>query len=99
MLRHLSQQKRNLVVASYTVYLSNGATIKDILIKHATIKAYLDTLAKVCAKAKLIDLCRTKYGNLAPLVDKVLKQHKRWESIPNRRDPITKAMILHWADK
>ena len=98
-LRHQSQHERNVVAASYTVYLSNGATIKDIPIKLTTIKAYLAALAKVSAKALLISPTVTEFGNLSPQVDKILKEHKRWESMPNRRDPITKSMILHWGGK
>ena len=62
-----------------------------------TIKGYLNAMARISTKAQMIDLSKTTYGAWAPLVDKTLKEHRRWESMPNRREPITKAMVLHWA--
>ena len=95
-MRASSQFEHNLISACYTVYLSNGCTIKDMFIGTETIKGYLAAMAKISAKAQMIDPCKTEYGAWAPLVDKILREHRRWETMPNRREPITKAMILHW---
>ena len=54
-------------------------------------------MAKISANAQFIDPCKTTYRAWAPDVDKILKEHKCWETMPNRRKPITKDMILHWA--
>ena len=45
------------------------------------------------------DPCKTELGTWSHLIDKVLKEHLRWESMANRRHPITKAMILYWINK
>ena len=89
--------ERNLISACYAVYLSNGCTIKDMFVTTDTIKGYLNAMARISTKAQMIDPSKTTYGAWAPLVDKTLKEHRRWESMPNRREPITKAMVLHWA--
>ena len=98
-MQQFSQLKHNLISACYAVYLSNGCTIYDCTIKTSTIKGYLTAMAKISANAQFIDPCKTTYGAWASDVDKILKEHKRWETMPNHREPITKAMILHWAKK
>ena len=75
-LRYLPQSERNFVTACYTVYLSNGATIKDRPIKYETIKRYLGAVADISSDEKIIDPSRLKLGHWAPDVEKVLKEHK-----------------------
>ena len=70
-------------------------------IKHVTIKLYLDAVTKFFARRPhcMPDPCATNLCKWSPLIDKILKEHLRWQKMPKRRNPITKAMIKHWINK
>ena len=96
-----TQWERNFILACYTVRLSNGGTIKDMNIKHVTIKLYLDAVTKFFARRPhcMPDPCATNLCKWSPLIDKILKEHLRLQTMPKRRTPITKAMIQNWIRK
>ena len=91
--------------AAYAVYLAMGNSILNITIKSGTIMGYLAEAAKAVQTGR-------KAYNTKPLPDPrndittgktyhaiitVKNELKRWESMPNRRDPLTKGMIMRLA--
>ena len=64
-------------------------------------KLYLDVVTKFFARRPhcMPDPCANNLCKWSPLIDKILKEHLRWQTMPKRRNPITKAMIQHWISK
>ena len=66
-------------------------------IRHSTVIAYRDATALLLMTSELgiINPTRRSTGNGRPtFLAKVLQEHKCWESIPKRREPVTKSMLL-----
>lgn len=89
------QQYRNEVMAAYVMALCQGETIKAIAIKSDTIRRYLCQAIMLSTQGtpQLVDPTKDTDGRRSLLVQCVLDDHTRWESMPNRREPLTKAMV------
>ena len=84
---------RNIIMACYTAYLASGETLLCKTIKSSTIKRYLDAAAELSTHAQMINPCLDIMGNQSVYITNILKELKRWESMPNRKEPVTKQMI------
>ena len=61
-MRHLGQCEHNLIVACYTVYLSNSCMINGYTVKTSTIKEYLQAMARSSTNARIIDPSKIANG-------------------------------------
>ena len=98
----LIQPDKDLVIAFYGIYLSTGNTIKSQAIQTPTLKKYLN-VAGGCSGVvtsydpnKAGDTTYLQKIKVSPIIRAVINEHHRWESVPNRREPVTKSMIAHW---
>ena len=95
-LHNYSHHDRTIIFACYAQALCLGHSLLSKQIRHTTIVAYLDAAALLLTTSDMGILNptrRTTGLGRPPLLAKVLHEHKRWESIPNRREPVTKAML------
>lgn len=90
-------ETRNTIMAAYVLSLSIGDTILATSIKHSTILKYIKEAVKVSTLAfpKVRDPTIGEDGNTAGTIAAILKEIKREEKMPHRREPLTKAMVLH----
>ena len=86
-------------MACYTAYLATGETLLCKSIKTNTIIRYLNAAAELSTFAKLMNPCLDIMGNQSTYIKDILREHKRWESIPNCKEPLTKKMVKYIIDK
>ena len=90
---------RNIIMACYTAYLASEATLLCKTIKSDTIKRYLSVASELSAPAQMMNPTLDLMGNLSVFIKDIIHEAKRWESMPNRREPLTKEMIEYIIDK
>ena len=90
---------RNIIMACYTVHLATGHTLMCKTIASGTIKRYLNAAAELSRPANMMNPCLDIMGQTSRYINDIIKELKRWESIPNRREPITKEMIEYIINK
>ncbi|KAI2505986.1 hypothetical protein MHU86_8486 [Fragilaria crotonensis] len=75
----------------YATHLATGSTLHFRAIKASTIAAYLHDVATFLGRFRSIDprFISATDTKLAPVIAKVLEEQRRWESVPNRREPFT----------
>ena len=77
-------------------YLAHLVTVQTLLcrsIKSSTITRYLSAAAELSIPAKMLNPCLDIMGQLSSHIKDIINELKRWESIPKRREPVTKEMI------
>jgi len=82
-------------MSCYALYLSTGNTIYSQSIKSTTIGKYLRAAADLVSKLDPIagrDARKTDTGEMYEGISKIIKEVKRIESVPNRREGYTIAM-------
>ena len=77
-------------MACYTVHLACGHTLLCKTIASGTIKRYLNAAAELSRPANMLNPCLDIMGNRSRYINDILIEFKRWESVPNRREPVTK---------
>ena len=82
-------------MACYTAHLATGETLLCKSIKASTITRYLAAANELSVPAKMINPCLDIMGNQSTYIKDILHELKRWESIPNRKEPLTKKMIKY----
>ena len=95
LLERVSQRRANLQLAAYAIYVGTGQALWCKTVKSATIATYLRNIALLVKKFRPID---PRYAaptdrSLAPVIKHYLDNLKKWESIPDRREPMTLEMI------
>ena len=90
---------RNIIMACYTANLAAGETLLCKTIKSDTVLRYLSAAAELSVPAKMMNPCLNIMGNQSNYISDIIHELKRWESMPNRREPITKEMIKYIIDK
>ena len=95
-----TQERANYQLALYATHLATGSTLYNRSIKAATINMYLTGIAKFLGRFRDVDprFVSSADTHLAPVIAKVLAEQKRWESVPNRREPFTLPMYQSLAD-
>ena len=87
----------NWILACYAIHLSYGNTIYCKRIAANTIKLYVLAAASLVAQYSThrVDPRRDNptTDKFAPCLDAVFKELMRYEKVPNRREPLTMAMI------
>ena len=91
---HQTQERANLQLAMYATHLATGSTLHFQTIKASTISTYLHDVATFLGRFRPIDprFVSATDTKLAPCISKILEEQRRWESIPNRREPFTLEM-------
>ena len=84
---------RNHVIALYALHLAQGETLLCRSIKSGTIERYLQAAAKLSTARHLMDPRLDIYGKTSEHIKKVIREQKRWEDMPNRRETVTAKMI------
>ena len=77
-------------MAYYTVHLATGHTLMCKTIASGTIKRYLNAAADVSRPANMMNPCLDILGKTSGYINDIIKEIKRWESVPNRREPVIK---------
>ena len=88
------QERANYQLALYATHLATGSSLHCRALKASTIASYLLDVAKFLGRYRDVDprFRSTADTCLAPAIAKVLDEQKRWESVPNRREPFTLEM-------
>ena len=86
-------------MACYTVHLVGGHILLCKTITSGTIKRYLSAAAELSRLANMLNLCLDIMGNRSRYINDILKELKRWECVPNRREPVTKEMVEYIISK
>ena len=89
------QNERSFFMACYAASLIAGENLVCKAIKKDTINRYLKAAALLCVPRKLLDPRHDEQGRMGFYLSKVLREHERWEKMPNRREPVTHDMIEH----
>jgi hypothetical protein len=94
-LAHVPIQRANYQMALYTVHLATGNAVSCCAIKAATIETYLRNIAKLCGRSNPRDPRKSEQNGKAMCkqIQGVINEVKRWEDIPNRREPFTIEML------
>ena len=82
-----------MIIALFILSLAQGNTIKCLSIKETTAKRYLAAACNLSKKLHLPDPSLDNRGTRATPINRVLHEMKHWDSMPNRKEPITPAMI------
>ena len=89
------QEIRNLLMASYVVTLALGHTLKCMSIKADTMIRYLNAAEELSIPKNIINLSLNFMGKRSHFIEAIIKESKRWEEMPNRKEPLTEEMILY----
>jgi hypothetical protein len=84
---------KNLIILCYTVSLLQGNTIHCKSIKAATIKRYISAISKLHKEAGLLDPCNDFKNERLTLLTSMLNEAARWETMADRREPVTWDMV------
>ena len=85
----------NVVAACYVASLLLGSTILAICIKVTTVEKYVAAISQLAWAQKVPDPVRDMFGVKAPSIKALIDEAKRWEEVPNRREPLTIPMVQH----
>jgi hypothetical protein len=96
-LEHACIQRCNWQLGLYAVHLATGNSVSCRAIKAATIDKYIRNVAKFCARTNPRDPRKLEQTQklLAPTIQGVLDEARRWEEIPDRREPFTIEMLRY----
>ena len=86
-------KQRNFLMACYAISLTTNQSIYCKTVKASTVSTYLSDAAKLSILNKLHDPTKNAFNQRSHFITNVLSEHKRWESMPNRREPLTYKMI------
>jgi hypothetical protein len=80
-------------MACYTASLVSGDNLLCSTLKSGTISRYLHAAAEFSLSNNIINPCLDTTGKQSKYVKDILNEVKRWEVVPNRREPLTKEII------
>ena len=85
--------KINFILACYAVSLTSNETIFYRIIKASTVNLYLSDAAKLAIFKNLPDPTKDSLNQKSGYITNVVTEHRRWETMPNRREPLTFLMV------
>ena len=91
-------QTKNDVIVSYALFLLSGNTLLAKSIKVGTAKTYIKAVSDYFLKNHQFNPAVDESGAIPHELDKVYKEAKRWESMPNRSEPLTPEMVEYLYD-
>jgi len=80
------------IYACYTLDLTQGHTFWFRAIRTSTIKLYLKAAS---CPMRLQTISYSRLPSFPPLVKDILAEYKKWEEVPNRREPLTIDMLTY----
>ena len=86
---------KNIVMACYAVALAGGENLVCRSIRSGTIREYLRAAASWATCENLYSPLLNEMGIKSTIVENIVREQKRWESMPNRQEPLTPKMLLH----
>ena len=86
-------------MACYAADLVSGKNLLCMTLKAGTILRYLQAAAELSIPANLMNPCLDITGKQSRYIRDIITEMKRWESIPDRREPVTKTMIEYIFNK
>ena len=92
-LASFSIPQKNFLMACYTVSLTSNETIFCRTIKASTVNLYISDASKLAIFANHPDPTKNQLNQKSSYITNVVNEHRRWESMPNRREPLTFAMV------
>ena len=94
LLEHQPQERANFQLAMYATHLATGSSLLCKTLKASTINSYLLDVATFIGRFRPIDPRHVSAADktIAPPIAKVIAEQRRWEAIPNRREPFTLEM-------
>ena len=78
------QDQRNFFMAMYALHIISGESLVCRAVKVSTVKLYLKAAEELCKPRRLISPLINETGRRPDWIESVLKEHKRWEEMPNR---------------
>ena len=95
---------KEFILTCYAVHLSMGNTLKAATINTITLKKYLKAAGDLVGVNTKFDHIASEeelkkkklMTNVSPLIKAVIREHHRWEKMPNRQEPITTTMLDFW---
>ena len=100
-LKNKCQERCNYQFALYATHLATGSTLHCRFIKSSKIQTYLRDVAEFIGRFCDIDPRYRSTANTgcAPAISKGLNEVKRWETVPNKREPFTLETQFYIATK
>ena len=98
-LQGFTQIVRNIIMACYTAHLASGQTLLCRTIMTLTIKKYLKAATDLSIPFQMINPVLNLLGNQSKYIGYILHEATRWESMPGRRELLTKYMVIYVLDK
>ena len=80
-------------MACYAVSLTSNETIFCKSIKASTVNLYISDAAKLAIFNNHPDPTKNSLSQKSSYITNVVNEHKRWELMPNRREPLTYMMV------
>ena len=86
-------------MACYAADLGAGQNLLCMTLKAGTILRYLQAAAELSIPANIMNPCLDITGKQSKYIRDIINEVKRWESVPDRREPVTKDMIEYIFNK
>ena len=80
-------------MACYAADLVSGENLLCMTLKAGTILRYLQAAAELSTHDNIMNPCLDSTGKQSKHIKDIIHEVKRWESVPDRREPLTKNMI------
>ena len=86
-------------MACYTADLVAGENLLCMTLKAGTISRYLQAAAELSIPANMMNPCLDVTGKQSKHIKDIINEAKRWESVPDRREPVTQEIIEYIINK
>ena len=86
-------------MACYAADLVSGENLLCMTLKAGTILRYLHAAAELSTHENIMNPCLDSTGKQSKHIKDIIHEVKRWESVPDRREPLTKNMIEYIYNK
>ena len=86
-------------MACYAADLVSGENLLCMTLKAGTILRYLQAAAELSTHDNIMNPCLDSTGKQSKHIKDIIHEVKRWESVPDRREPLTKNMIEYIYNK
>ena len=92
-------QTKNDIITAYALFLLAGQTLLAKSIRVDTAKCYIKAVSDYFKKNHQFNPAVDETGAIPQELDKTYKEAKRWESMPNRSEPLTPEMVEYLYDQ
>ena len=92
-LKGFTQVVRNVIMACYVAHLASGQTLLCRSIKTCTIRKYLKAASDLSIPFQMMNPTVDIQAKESKFIKDIMHEAHRWESMPKRREPITKDMV------